>query len=314
MSETSFELTAADGLRLQGYRWAPEGTPRAIVQIAHGMSEHAGRYADLATRLAAKGYLAVAHDHRGHGKSIRPGDEPGHMADENGWSKAVDDLHRVGRHAAAEHPRLPLVLFGHSMGSFMSQQLSFTYPDDIAALALSASNGKPPPIALAGRGIARVERMRLGKRGKSKLMDKLSFQDFNSHFRPTRTPFDWISRDEKAVDEYTQDAMCGFMCTVQTWIDLLDALPALTRPENLARIRKDLPIYCFSGDCDPVGLMGKGLLRLIDAYKSAGLCDVEYKLYEGARHELLHETNREEAITGLLSWLDRVVSKAAAAA
>ncbi len=314
MRETSFEVTAADGLRLQSYRWEPDGAPRAIVQIAHGMSEHAGRYAELGRRLAERGYLAVAHDHRGHGKSIRPGDEPGHMADEDGWNKAVDDLHRVGRHVAAEHAGLPLVLFGHSMGSFLAQQLSFTHPGDLAALALSASNGKPPPIALAGRGIARIERMRFGKRGKSKLLDKLSFQDFNSHFRPTRTAFDWISRDEKSVDAYAADPLCGFMVTVQTWIDMLDALPALTRPENLARIRKDLPIYCFSGDCDPVGLMGKGLLRLIDAYRGAGLGDVEHKLYEGARHELLHETNRDEAIAGLLAWIERVLANNAAAA
>jgi alpha-beta hydrolase superfamily lysophospholipase len=310
----TFELTAADGLVIRGYRWRPAGEPRAIVQLAHGMSEHARRYGGLATTLARSGLTVIAHDHRGHGASVWPGQEPGHMADEDGWNKAVDDLHRVNRLIAAEHPKLPRIVLGHSMGSFLVQQLSFCHPNDASAIALAASNGKPPPIALAGRGIARIERMRLGKLGRSKLLNKLSFEDFNTKFRPTRTDFDWISRDPRVVDDYVADPLCGFMVTIQTWVDMLDALPTLTRPENLARIPKHLPIYAFAGDCDPVGLMGKGLLRLVDSYREAWLADVEHKLYRGARHEILHETNKDEVLADLMRWMDRVIAQASAVA
>jgi alpha-beta hydrolase superfamily lysophospholipase len=304
-----FGVRAADGLTLAGYRWEPNGPARAVVQIAHGMSEHARRYDELAEALNERGYLVVAHDHRGHGASVPPGQEPGHMADEDGWNRAVADLHQVNRLIADEHPSLARVLLGHSMGSFMVQQLSYSHPGDAHAIALSASNGKPPPIALAGRAIARVERLRFGKHGRSELLDRLSFQDFNKKFRPTRTGFDWISRDDRVVDAYVNDPLCGFKVTTQTWIDMLDALPKLTLPENLARIPKDLPIYLFAGDCDPVGLMGKGMMSLLDSYRTAWLTQVEHKLYEGARHEILHETNRAEVIADLLRWMDRVVDR-----
>lgn len=305
MSEpTSFELTATDGLVVHGYRWEPAGTPRAIVQIAHGMAEHARRYSEVAEFLAARGFVVVAHDHRGHGASVRPGEGLGHMADRDAFAKVVDDLHRVNRLVAAGFPGLPIALLGHSMGSFMTQNLAFLHPEDVAAIVLVASNGKPPPIAEAGRLVARLERARLGRRGQSRLLNKLSFEDFNARFRPNRTEFDWISRDEAVVDAYVADPKCGFMVSVQTWIDFLDALPTLTRAENLARIRKDLPIYVIAGDQDPVGDMGKGVRRLVASYRAAGLSRVTERLYPGCRHELLKETNRAQVFADLAAWLE----------
>ncbi|MBM4375370.1 MAG: lysophospholipase [Deltaproteobacteria bacterium] len=305
MSEPkTFELTAADGLVLRGYRWEPSDAPRGIVQIAHGMAEHALRYAEVAEFLAARGYLVVAHDHRGHGRSMRPGEEPGHMADEDAFAKAVEDLHRVNRLAAREHPGLGVALVGHSMGSFMSQNLAFAHPEDVVAVVLVASNGRPPLLAQAGRGVARLERARLGRRGRSTLLNKLSFEDFNARFRPNRTAFDWISRDEAVVDAYVADPLCGFMVSVQTWVDFLDALPTLTRPDNLARIPKDLPIYAVAGEQDPVGDMGQGVRRLVESYRSAGLRRVTERLYPGGRHEILKETNRADVLTDLAAWLE----------
>jgi alpha-beta hydrolase superfamily lysophospholipase len=227
------------------------------------------------------------------------------MADEDAWTKAVDDLHRLNRRVASENPGLPIVVLGHSMGSFLTQNLAFAHPEDMAAIVLVASNGKPPPIAQAGRLVARAERLRLGKRGRSALLNKLSFEDFNSKFRPNRTEFDWISRDEKAVDAYVADPLCGFMVTVQTWVDMLDALPTLTLPENLKRIPKDRPVYCIAGDQDPVGLMGKGVERLVASYRAAGLQRVELRLYPGGRHEILQETNKAEVMAELAAWLER---------
>ncbi|MBM4359787.1 MAG: lysophospholipase [Deltaproteobacteria bacterium] len=305
-----FEMTAADGLVIHAYRWEPATAPRAIVQIAHGMAEHALRYAEVAEFLASKGYLVFANDHRGHGKSVRPGEEPGHMADDDAWAKAVEDLHRLNRRVAADHPGLPTVALGHSMGSFLMQNLAFLHPEDMAAVVLVASNGKPQPIAQAGRLVARAERLRLGKRGRSKLLNKLSFEDLNAKFRPNRTEFDWISRDVEAVDDYVADPLCGFMVTVQTWVDMLDALPTLTLPENLARLPKDRPVYCIAGDQDPVGLMGKGVERLVASYRAAGLRRVELRLYPGGRHEILKETNKAEVMAELATWLERALASA----
>ncbi len=277
--ESSFSFETSDGPRLHVYSWLPDGAPKAVVQIAHGMAEHAARYGELAGHLVDRGFAVYAHDHRGHGRTVAEGEEHGHFDDHDGWSKLVDDLHRLNRHIAAEHEQLPIVLFGHSMGSFMVQQLLFEHPSDASAAVLSASNGRPPPIATLGKLIARLERWRLGKRGKSKIINAMSFGDFNKKFAPTRTDFDWLSRDQAEVDKYVADPWCGFMCSNQSWVDMLDALSRLTSTESLARIPKDLPIYLFAGDQDAVGDMGRGVKRLADAYRGAWLQQVTVKLY-----------------------------------
>jgi alpha-beta hydrolase superfamily lysophospholipase len=197
------------------------------------------------------------------------------------------------------------------MGSFLGQRLVCENPSSVDAVILSASNGRPPPIAAVGRLLARAERRRLGPRGTSVLLEMLSFRDFNKHFRPNRTEFDWISRDEVEVDKYVADPMCGFSVSTQTWIDLLDSLGPLTAKHNLARLPKDLPIYLFAGDRDPVGDMGRGVERLCESYREAGLRDVELRLYPGGRHEMLHELNRRDVIDDVCSWLSRRLERIA---
>ena len=298
-----------DGTRIYVHSWLPAAAPRAVLQISHGMSEHAGRYAELARAFVARGWAVYANDHRGHGRSIANGDEPGHMADDDGFARSVADVHSLNGYIAEQHGGAPRVMLGHSMGSFFLQQLLADHPGDAMGFAFSGSNGKPPPIAAAGRVIARAERARLGKRGKSAILKTLSFDDFNKRFKPNRTEFDWISRDPDEVDKYVADPLCGFSCTVQSWIALLDSLPRLTSPEVVRRIPKHKPIYLFAGSDDPVGGRA-GVRSLADTYRGAWLTDVELRLYEGARHETLHETNRQEVIDNLLTWCDRVVSKA----
>lgn len=306
-------FSAVDGLPLAGYLWRPKGAPKAVLQVAHGMAEHARRYDRVARRFAEQGWLVVAHDHRGHGGSVPEGQPLGHMADEDAWGKAVTDLHRVNRVIAEEQPGLPVVLLAHSMGSFMAQSLLAEWPDDFAAVALSGSNGEPPPIAHAGRLVTRLERLRLGRRGTSALLQKLSFGAYNEGFEG-RTEFDWLSRDPAEVDAYVADPLCGFAISVQSWLDFLDALVGLTAPARLARFPKDRPIYVFSGDQDPVGERGRGVQRLVDALRRAGLRQVELKLYPGARHETLNETNREQVMADLLGWAEGAIASAGGAA
>lgn len=307
MDERSFTLDAPDGHPIHVSAWLPEGEPTVTIQIAHGMAEHAGRYTRLARELCARGWAVYANDHRGHGRSIPDGEAPGHLGSD-GFAHAAAVVSALARRIEDEHPRARRVLFGHSFGSFLVERLLYTEPSLAHAVVLSASNGKPPPIAAAGRYVARLERLRLGAKGKSKLIDALTFKDFNRHFKPNRTDFDWISSDEAEVDAYRDDPMCGFVLSVQSWLDLLDALGSLTAKENLARIPRDLPIYIFAGTKDPVGDFGRGVERLAGAYRAAGLRRVDLRLYEGGRHEMLHEKNADEVIAELIAWIERATA------
>jgi alpha-beta hydrolase superfamily lysophospholipase len=306
MREATFELRAADGLDVVGVRWLPaDGAVRAAVQIAHGMAEHAARYARLAGRLTARGWAVYAHDHRGHGRTARSAADLGFFAERDGWRRVVDDVARLGAHARAAHPGVPLVLLGHSMGSFMVQQCLFERGETLAGAVLSGST-----IALDAPEMLRLaesERTRLGPRGTSALLAAASFGAFNQPFAPARTAFDWLSRDGSEVDAYVADPLCGFPVSVQLWIDLLEAGPGLRDPRNLARIPQDLPLYVFAGDADPVNAHLTGLHQLLDAYRAAGLRRVTHRFYPGGRHEMLNEVNRDEVTDDLVAWLEGVV-------
>jgi len=305
MPASEFELRTDDGKSLSARRWLPEDRPRAAVQIAHGLAEHSARYARLAAALNAAGYAVYANDHRGHGPKAAAADL-GHFADDGGWGKVVGDLWTINRLIAKEQPGVTIIFLGHSLGSFLAQDFVSRHSDALAGAVLSGSSGKPPAIAAVGRVVARVERLRLGKRGNSKLIDSMWFGAFNKPFEPARTPFDWLSRDLKEVDLYVADPYCGFPTSTQLAVDVLDALPGLLAPERLARIRNDLPIYVFSGERDPVGANLKGLIADL---KAAGFTRLTTRIYPDARHETLNETNRDEVTRDLIAWLDGVVGK-----
>jgi alpha-beta hydrolase superfamily lysophospholipase len=305
MAGSEFELRTDDGQSLLARRWLPEGRPRAVVQIAHGLSEHSARYTRLAAALNAAGYAVYTNDNRGHGPQAAPADL-GHFADDGGWGKVVGDFWTMNRLIAKEQPGVPIIFLGHSLGSFLGQEFVAEHSDALAGAVYSGSSGKPPAIATLGRLIARAERLRLGKRGKSQLLGQMWFGAYNKPFAPARTEFDWLTRDEKEVDAYVADPYCGFPFSTQLAIDVLDALPSLSSPQSLARIRKDMPIYVFSGERDPVAANIQGL---IDALKSAGFTKLTTRIYPGARHETLNETNREEVTRDLIDWLDAVVGK-----
>lgn len=308
MESTPFEFQADDGQTLFVHHWRPgdaarAASPRGIVHISHGMAEHAGRYAHVARALTEAGFVVYGNDHRGHGRTATRDEDVGFFAPERGWERVLRDLRQLFAHERSRHAGAPLVLLGHSMGSFLAQQLMYEDGGMFRAVALSASSGKPEPLAAAGRLVARAEKLRLGARGRSKLLTALSFDAWNKAFAPNRTRFDWLSRDAAEVDKYAADPRCGFACTTQLWIDLLDALPELARRENQARVPKDLPVYVFAGGEDPVSNRTRGLAQLLDAYKHAGMRDVTHRFYAGARHETLNEVNRDEVIRDVLAWV-----------
>jgi alpha-beta hydrolase superfamily lysophospholipase len=305
---TTFTFTASDGAKLAAYKWEPTTAPRGVIHIAHGLAEHAGRYARTAKSLNAHGYVVYANDMRGHGQTAESQDDLGFFGVENGWNRVVQDVVEMLQVEAQTHADLPLILLGHSLGSYLAQQLIYEHPTLLAAALLSAPNGKPGWLAKAGRAIARVERLRLGKRGRSQLINSLTFGKFNAAFAPVETPFDWLSRDVAEVKLYFNDARCGFLSTTQLWVDFLDGIVALAQPAHKRLIGATFPLYIMAGSHDPVCGNGKGAAALVAEYKAAGLTDVTYKLYPGARHELLNELNRHEVLNDLVQWLTRVAA------
>ena len=313
MQTSTDTSTASDGTVRHLIDWAPDPDVRVrgAIHIAHGMAEYSARYARLAETLTVAGWVVSAADHRGHGRTSEEGHERGIFAESNRWSVTADDLRDMVQRLREKVPNVPLILMGHSMGSLFCQQLLVDggpTVDSLAGVVLSGTSGKPPFIAAVGRYLARFERWRLGPRGRSSLIHALTFQDFNNKFKPTRTDCDWLSRDPAEVDKYANDPDCGYQCSVQMWLDLLDAIPQFTSDEAQARIRKDLPVYIFAGDTDPVGEMGRSVKSLANDYKRHGISDVTCKLYAGARHETLNETNRDEVATDLVAWLEQRVS------
>lgn len=306
MQESTFRLATPYGGDIFVYRWLPASPPIAVVQIIHGLAEHAGRYRRVAEVLTGKGYAVYGSDLRGHGRTAPDPKELGFFGERDGWRECLDDLWRLQQRIAAEHPAAPLFLLGHSMGSTLARQFVAQHGDALAGVILSGSSGQPTPLAVCGRLIARIERLRLGRRGTSALIRALTFESFNKPFRPARTKFDWLSRDPDEVDRYIADPLCGFNASLQLWIDMLDAWCGIGN--SCAGVPRTLPIYVMSGSHDPVSAGTKMLQPMLAQYRAAGL-QVEHKFYPEARHELLNEINRQEVIDDLLEWIGQTLSK-----
>jgi len=305
MASDSFWLDANDRSSLYVRRWLPAGTPKAIVLLAHGMAEHSARYERLGNALCAAGFALYAHDQRGHGKTAERG-TLGYFADEDGWCAVVSDVASLQQHINQTHPGIAVFLLGHSMGSYIAQSYLLHHSASVHGAILSASNYQPVLLYRAARLIARVERWRQGPKGRSALIEWLSFGSFNKAFKPNRTPYDWLSRDPGEVDAYAADPLCGFRCTNQFWIDLLGGLQQISKASNLSQIDPNLPILVMGGECDPVS-EGKRLTDLTHALRKAGNRHVQLKVYPQARHELFNETNRDAVTSDVIAWLNQAL-------
>ncbi len=308
MNASTFKFKTEDGKELQGYHWLPGGSSgwKGVVQIVHGLAEHAARYERLAGKLNEAGYAVYAYDQRGHGKSIAEPSEEGFFGEVDGWKKVVGDALTLNHHIQSAHPNVPILLLGHSMGSLVAQEYLIQHSDTVHAAALSASIDHPGFIRHLGVLAARIECWRLGLRGKSKLLNSMSFGDFNKPFKPNRTDFDWLSRDEAEVDKYIEDPQCGFIPSASLWLQFLLGIGEFVTAKRRNLVRNDIPLYLISGSKDPVTRMGKAVEGLEKAYKASGVVDVTVKIYPDARHECFNETNRDEVTQDLIDWFDRV--------
>ncbi len=306
MHSTSFTLTCADGHKMPVYGWLPVTTPVAVVHIAHGMAEYAQRYESIATYFASQNIAVYAHDQRGHGKAVSAIKELG-ITESDWFYKQVDDIDLCISHHKQNHPGKKVFLLGHSMGSFLAQRYFQLYGNGIDGLILSASNGKQDPLMGTGIFIAWLQMQLFGNRYKSHLIDTLSFGQFNKKFKPNRTAADWLSRDEKQVDKYVADELCGFVCTASFYYYFFKGIRDTFNKNNIQKIPSHIPVYAFAGDKDPVGLEGKGFLKLIENWNAAGLKDISYHLYKDGRHEMMNDINREEVIENVIAFITKHV-------
>ncbi len=301
----TFTFKSGDGTQVTARSWVPDSPekPVAVVQIAHGMAEHSLRYGWFARRLVAEGFAVYANDHRGHGETAGDEEHLGHFSNQNGWLMVVNDMGRLNQIIREKHPDTPVFLFGHSMGSLLTRDFIIRYGHSLKGVVLSGTAGHPGLRGRLGLLLAKLQAMFGGGRSLSTLMDSLTFKSFNKTFTPVNTPFDWLSRDSDQVDAYIKDPYCGFICSSKFYVDVIGGTIKVNSTDHFRKTPKSLPVLLVSGTMDPVGNYGKGVTRSRDGFQKAGLKDVEMKLYDECRHEILNEINREDVADDVLAWL-----------
>ena len=287
-----FQFTSADGLSIACVKWSGQHNIRGVVQIAHGLGEHIGRYAELAETLVHENFVVYGNDHRGHGLTAKASGSFGEFG-LGGFNQLVEDMLRLQVIAKKEHPGKPYILLGHSMGSFAAQQFILDHSHSIDGLALSGTGILD--------GLVRIAQSVSPGEDPLKLM--------NAPFEPARTPLDWLSRDKAEVDAFINDPLCFPLLSERSMKSFLEASSRLADPIEIRNVRKDLPMYIFSGGEDPVGQRLEGVRALIERYRNAGITSIAHDFYPGGRHEMLHELNRREVVTNLLVWISGILDK-----
>jgi len=305
MKSSNFEFKGVDNLSLFTYLWEPEDNikKKGIIQVIHGLAEHAKRYGRFAQFATSNGFIVVADDHRGHGKTAKNEEELGYLGEKDGFQKMVEDEYLLTKLMKEKYPNLPYFILGHSMGSFISQRYIEEYGKELNGVILSGTAGPNPLLLVPGKLVAKLVMLLNGLKKKSSFLNNLSFGTYNNAFKPNRTAFDWLSRDEKEVDKYIEDPFCGFVCSSSLYYFLSKGMLQMHKKSNLILIPKSLPVFIVSGSKDPVG--SQTVPNLYKLYLKIGMNDVEMKLYENARHEILNEINREEVTRDIISWINR---------
>ncbi len=302
-----FHYKSSDGIhKINGYRWLPDqGTYLGIVQIVHGMAEYVDRYDDFARFLCDNGYIVVGEDHLGHGDSVNNPQEWGYFAKNDGFDYIIRDLHALHIKQAREFPDLPYFFLGHSMGSFLTRIYVSLYGKSLAGAIIMGTGNQPWALAFAGKILASIVGAFKGNKYRSTFINNLAFGSYNKKFKPSRTPYDWLTKDEAIVDAYRNEPRCTFIFTVSAYKELFDGIMYVSKKSNAAKTPSDLPLLLTSGAKDPVGGFGKGVVHVYDMYKAAGSNDVSIQLYDDDRHEILNETDRHQVYQDVLAWLTR---------
>lgn len=294
--------------KIHGCRWTPDGKPVAVVQILHGIAEYVERYDEFARFLNKMGILVVAEDHMGHGKSFQNGGLQGYF--EGGWFTAVDDSYQLLRMTKEEFPDIPYVLMGHSMGSFMARTILARYPNSgIAGAIICGTGWQPEGIIKMGLAIAKLVCRSGGDQKPNQMLHGMMFNGYNKRVEHQRTEFDWLNRDDKQVDAYVADPLCGFVACAGLLRDMLTGIAYIQQRENLDCMDKELPVFFIAGGDDPVGGYGKTVRKTAAVFRDVGMNHVSERIYPLCRHEILNEINREEVFTDVAQWLQAVIAR-----
>lgn len=294
--------------KIYAIKWYPENKKiTAIIQITHGMLEFIDRYDEFANTLAENGILVAGNDHLGHGNSVLTEDDIGFFCEEKGNQVVLEDIHKLMEIVKKENPDVPYLVLGHSMGSFLIRQFITIYGVSIQGAIIIGTGYQPYVLVKTGKLITSVMSIIKGNRYRSNFVNNLAIGNNNKKFEPSRTSCDWLSRDEKIVDNYINDKRTNFVFTLNAYNNMFKGILYLYKKGNLKHIPKDLPILILSGKEDPVGDFGKAAVKVYNSYKELGMNKVSMKLYEGARHEVLNELDRNKVYEDILKWIQNAI-------
>jgi len=299
---TDFWYDSKGAGKIHGCRWMPEGEPKAVLQIVHGIAEFIERYDAFANYLTKHGFVVVAEDHMGHGQSINGDGIQGYF--HGGWFTAVEDTYQLLRDTKEDYPNVPYILFGHSMGSFMARTILCKYPDSGITAAIICGTAWQPAFALPA--LIKIIDGICKKGDETQPNEKLQgmvFGSYNNKVEHPRTSFDWLTRDAKIVDAYVAHPLCGFTASAGLLREMMRGIHYIEQPQNLAMMKRDLPVFFIAGGDDPVGSYGKGIHKCVAEFKKAGMTDVSVRIYPLCRHEILNEINKEEIFEDVVEWI-----------
>ncbi|SIT66978.1 alpha/beta fold hydrolase [Edaphobacillus lindanitolerans] len=298
-------IQTTDGHMISAFVLEPAAKPIGHIHLLHGMAEHIGRYGGFAEKLREAGYLVSGHDHRGHGETWRLNGTKGYFAEENGFERVVRDAFEVITAVREKHPSPNLILFGHSMGSFVARRYAQLFGNTLDGAIFMGSGAHPGPVIAGGRLLAGAYTAAGAGKEPNQLLNSLTFGRYNSRFGDADTPFAWLSDDAEEVRAYMDDEDSGFVSTTGLFSDLFDGLDLIHRDREIRRMPATLPILFISGASDPVGADGKGIFKAAEQLVKNGVQDVTVHLVEDGRHEILHSRHRDEVTRFLVGWLER---------
>lgn len=301
-----FYFPSKDGnTEIHTIEWKPEGEVKAVLQISHGMVEYIGRYEEFAQFLCGYGYYVVGNDHLGHGKSIQSRSEYGFFSEKYGNACVLGDMHTLRQRIQKKYPDVPYFMLGHSMGSSLLRQYIQMYGHGLdGAVLMGTVADQRKALLLLGKRLCRLMAAVRGWHYRSKLVDQMAIGGYNKKFKPAHTRADWITSDRTLLEAYVSDPLCSFIFTVNAYYNMFSGMISMQRKESVYMIPKDLPILFVSGADDPVGEFGKGVRKIYEKYRAAGIHDVMLRLYTGDRHEILNETDRQQVYEDLLEWFE----------